>query len=118
MGWWASGLVIALAWVLNVIIIGLPAGLWLLNRVPQVATLKPAPASVRAQFDEATATYTVDTEVEQLPTWQRATYFILVGWWFSALWLLVAWLAGITIVLLPLAFWMYGMSAKLTTLRR
>jgi hypothetical protein len=50
----------------------------------------------------------------------RALYFVLVGWWFSALWLLTAWsLLGITFsVALPLAFWMFNRVGAVTTLRR
>ena len=40
-GWWATGVWINVAWFLNATIIGLPLGLWMLNRVPQVLTLRP-----------------------------------------------------------------------------
>ena len=55
---------------------------------------------------------------EQMPWWQRAIYFILVGWWFSGVWMLLAWLSTITIILIPLGFWMYGAVGKITTLKR
>ena len=35
-GLWLGGIVTVLAWVLNITIIGLPLGLYLLNRLPQV----------------------------------------------------------------------------------
>ena len=40
-GWWATGVWINVAWFLNATIIGLPLGVWMLNRVPQVLTLRP-----------------------------------------------------------------------------
>ncbi|MBC8074459.1 MAG: YccF domain-containing protein, partial [Chloroflexales bacterium] len=40
-GLWFSGVWAAIAWVLCVTVIGLPLGLWMLNRLPQVATLRP-----------------------------------------------------------------------------
>ena len=39
-GWWATGVWILAAWFLNLTIVGLPLGLWMLNRVPQVLTLR------------------------------------------------------------------------------
>ena len=41
-GWWATGVWILVAWLLNITVIGLPLGVWMLNRVPQVLTLRPA----------------------------------------------------------------------------
>ena len=38
-GWWLGGLYVALAWALCAIIITLPIGLWLFNRVGAVMTL-------------------------------------------------------------------------------
>lgn len=118
-GWWASGLVNSLAWFLNVTILGLPVGLWLINRMPQIATLKPVRHDATLTLDEQTGGYTLSvSEEQQRPFWVRALWFLFVGWWFSAIWMTLAWLAGITLVLLPLAFWMYGMVATVTTLRR
>ena len=50
----------------------------------------------------------------------RTFYFILIGWWLSALWLAAAWLlTGITLGLgLPLAFWMFDQTPAITTLAR
>ena len=47
---------------------------------------------------------------QQRPFVIRALYFLLVGWWASALWLSVAWgLMSVTLGLgLPLAFWMFN----------
>jgi uncharacterized membrane protein YccF (DUF307 family) len=38
-GWWASFFLMAIAWLLIVVIITLPLGLMLFNRVPFVASL-------------------------------------------------------------------------------
>ncbi|HEY3231671.1 MAG TPA: YccF domain-containing protein, partial [Roseiflexaceae bacterium] len=45
-GWWLSGIWAAIAWLLCVTIIGLPLGLYMLNRLPQVVTLKPSPRNL------------------------------------------------------------------------
>lgn len=41
-GWWLGELAILAAWVLNLLIITLPLGMYILNRLPQVFTLRPA----------------------------------------------------------------------------
>ena len=38
-GWWLGAIYLTVAWSLCVIIIGLPVGLWLMNRVGGVMTL-------------------------------------------------------------------------------
>ena len=38
-GWWLGQLALLLAWILNVLIITLPIGLYIINRLPQVFTL-------------------------------------------------------------------------------
>ena len=45
-------------------------------------------------------------------------YFLLVGWWLSGLWMVVAYVLLLTIVGMPAAFWMYGRIGAVTTLYR
>jgi uncharacterized membrane protein YccF (DUF307 family) len=40
-GWWLGGIVSAIAWILFITIIGLPLGLYIVNRLPGVITLRP-----------------------------------------------------------------------------
>ena len=40
-GWWASGFVVVIAWVALVTIIGIPLGIWIINRIPTILTLRP-----------------------------------------------------------------------------
>lgn len=51
---------------------------------------------------------TVDQGSGSLSLVVRAVYFLLVGWWASALWMGLAYLATLSIVGLPVAIWMYG----------
>lgn len=111
-GWWLTGILTAAAWALNATIIGLPLGLWIINRLPFVATLRP-PGTL----------YWVDEGVLRPATEQRAfllraVYFLLVGWWFSGLWMAAAYVLLLTIVGMPAAFWMYGRIGAVTTLYR
>ncbi len=116
-GWWLSFLVLWLAWIANVTIIGLPLGVWLMNRIPQAATLKSS-RSLTVTVDASGATVATYGDRDQRPFWQRALFFALVGWWFSLLWLNAAWLLSVLIITLPLGFWMFGAAGKVTTLRR
>lgn len=102
------------AWVLCVTIIGLPFGLWMLNRLPQVTTLAPQRASL--VIDGAGQTYA--TEVPQTNFLLRALYFVLIGWWFSALWLSLAWALCMVIIGMPIGFWMFDRVPAIITLRQ
>ena len=48
-GWWLGALVSAVAWFLIATIIGLPLGLWLINRLPTLITLRPQEQSWRLE---------------------------------------------------------------------
>ncbi|MGH2614485.1 MAG: YccF domain-containing protein [Thermomicrobiales bacterium] len=111
-GWWLTGILTAFAWAVNATVIGLPLGLWIINRLPFVATLRP-PGSL----------YWVDEGVlrpatSQRPFLLRSIYFLLIGWWFSGLWMAAAWVLLLTIIGMPFAFWMYGRIGAVTTLYR
>ncbi len=118
-GLWLGGIVTIAAWVLIVTIIGLPLGLWLLNRLPQIMTLKPVPTQARVMMVDGRVIYR-ESNLPVHPFLLRAVYFILIGWWLSAVWLVLAWLlTGLSLGLgLPLAFWMFDQVPALTTLAR
>lgn len=118
-GLWFGGIVTVAAWVLIITIIGLPLGLWLLNRLPQVMTLKPVQTQARVTVVDGKVVYR-ETQLPPHPFLLRALYFILIGWWLSAVWLILAWLlTGLSLELgLPLAFWMFDQVPAITTLAR
>jgi uncharacterized membrane protein YccF (DUF307 family) len=108
-GWWLGQLAIFAAWFWNLLVVTLPLGLFILNRLPQIITLRPATMNLEG---------TVLKDQQQRPLVLRALYFVLVGWWFSFAWLEAAYIAAASVVLLPIAFWMFAKSAAVTTLRR
>jgi uncharacterized membrane protein YccF (DUF307 family) len=116
-GWWATGVWVNAAWFLNLTIIGLPLGVWMLNRVPQVLTLRPTRQLVVAEgYGDG-----VRIRAEGLPQrpWPiRLLYFVLIGWWLSFLWANAAWIVCATIIGLPLGIWMFNRLPALTTLMR
>jgi uncharacterized membrane protein YccF (DUF307 family) len=104
-GLWVGQLWLILAWLLNLTVIGLPLGLWMLNRMPQVMTLRAAPyrpLPVRAGSSASLAV--------------RAVYFVLIGWWVSFLWMQLAWLAAVLVIGLPLSFQMFERVGTVMTL--
>ena len=115
-GWWLSGLLTFFAVLLQLTIIGIPVAVYIVNRIPQATTLK---SSRTVEVSEGDSVVRVGfSDREQRSWWIRAIYYLLVGWWAVTVWLVVAWAAGLTIVLLPLSFWMYGATGKVQTLRR
>lgn len=111
-GWWLGGILSGVAWFLNATIVGLPFGLWLINRLPTFITLRPQ--EQRWIVTEGMLT----PVVSQRPFLIRAIWFLLVGWWLSGVWLAVAYVMLVSVVGLPLAFWMYGRIGAVTTLFR
>ncbi len=116
-GWWATGIWINAAWFLNATIIGLPLGVWMLNRVPQVLTLRPVRQVVVAHGRGDG----VEIQTQGLPQrlWPiRLLYFVFIGWWLSWLWSNAAWVISVTIIGLPIGIWMFNRLPALTTLMR
>lgn len=114
-GWWATGVWINVAWFLNVTIVGLPLGLWMLNRVPQVLTLRSQKQLMVAhERGERVVWRTAD--LPQHSVLLRLVYFVLIGWWLSLLWSNVAWAISATVIGLPVGIWMFDRLPGVTTL--
>ncbi|NJN18863.1 MAG: YccF domain-containing protein [Oscillochloris sp.] len=113
-GLWFSGIWAAVAWFLSVTIIGLPIGLWMLNRLPQVTTLQAERSDLVITSDGRV----YRRDASQPPFLLRALYFLLVGWWFSALWMAAAWALCSIIIGLPFGFWMFNRVPTVITLAR
>jgi uncharacterized membrane protein YccF (DUF307 family) len=113
-GWWFSAIWAVIAWVLCITIIGLPLGLFMLNRMPQVATLKPARTSLLV----TPTGEIVHLNVPRVPFLLRAIYFLLIGWWFSAIWLAVAWALHVSIIGMLVGFWMFNRVPVVVSLAR
>jgi len=113
-GWWFSGIWAVVAWFLCITIIGLPFGLYMLNRLPQVVTLKPR----RSDLVLTATGHVVERSVLQVPFLLRAIYFLLIGWWLSAIWLVIAWALHITIIGMVIGFWMFNRVPAIITLAR
>jgi uncharacterized membrane protein YccF (DUF307 family) len=106
-GWWVTPAVVNLAWLCFLTVVLAPVGVKLINYVPTVLSLKEPrsrtdPGAARGQYS--------------LPV--RAVYFALVGWWLSWLWANLAAFLAVTVVGLPVAFWLFNRLPYVTSLYR
>ena len=117
-GWHVTFWWVLAAWLLNLTIIGMPLGLWMLNRVPLVLTLRTQRTYAVGETRSDGAVEWHAQGVPQNPFILRAIYFILIGWWFSLIWSLLGWLLCVTIIGLPLGVLMLNRLPEVTTLMR
>jgi uncharacterized membrane protein YccF (DUF307 family) len=116
-GWWLGALLISIAWFLNIIIIGLPLGMAILNNVPKVLALQEPSRYYTATTQEG-LTIITETNLPQRNFFLRAVYFLLIGWWWSGIWLALAYVLCLTIILIPVGLQMFRLTPAMTTLRR
>jgi uncharacterized membrane protein YccF (DUF307 family) len=116
-GWWIGGLATLTAWLLGVTIIGLPVSLFILNNLPFLLVLQP-PSSETVTTITAQGTVTQNREMKQINWFLRAIYFLLVGWWWSLIWMILSYIVCLTIIGLPLGLLMFRLAPAMTTLKR
>ena len=92
----------------------MPLAVMMLNRVPEVMALRGETELLVKSWNG----HTVVTDVPQYNILLRALYFVLVGWWASALWLELAYALCMTVIGLPLGFWMFDRTPAIVSLRR
>lgn len=108
-GWWLSGIVASVAWFCMVTIIGLPLGIWLVNRLPTVITLRPRTSYAYASVDNyGNPVYSAPVPMDQPPWWIRGIWFLLVGWWASAITMAIGWALLLLIVTIPIGLWIFN----------
>lgn len=117
-GWWLSGIVVGIAWVALITIIGIPVGVWLINRLPTVLTLRPRTRTWRLGQDDAGQAVMTEARREQVAWPIRGLWFLLVGWWASAFWMGAAWFVQLTIIGIPVALLMFNRTPFVASLYR
>ena len=108
-GWWLGAAVIQLAYSCFVFVITIPAGIWLINRLPLAMALRQPPVVIVGDRI---------AHPEQHNILLRALWFVFIGWWATFLWLNVAYFLCATIIGLPLGFVMFDATPKVLTLER
>jgi len=116
-GWWLTGIVNVIAYLIALTIIGLPFAFMIFNRLPSVLTLRPRTVQTTHTVVDG-VTYATETTIPQRAFWKRTVYFVLVGWWLGAIWSVLSWLLCVLILTLPLGVMMYNRLPAAMTLRR
>jgi len=117
-GWWLGQAWMVVAWILMVSIIGIPFGVMMLNLLPKVIALRD-PTVHKLMITRQDGSYTTrPVDVPQVNILLRALYFLLIGWWVSAVWMEAAYAICLTIIGLPVGFWMFDRVPLLVSLRR
>ncbi len=116
-GWWLTGISLAVGYLAGLTLIGLPLAFWVFNRTGTILTLRPRMQTTTIA-ESGDVTTISRTHRKQRSLLLRAIYFVLVGWWLSGLWMAVAYVLLLSIIGLPGAFWMYGRIGAVTTLFR
>jgi uncharacterized membrane protein YccF (DUF307 family) len=117
-GWWLSGWAIFAAGVCIASIVLTPAGLAIVNRIPQIMTMRPRSTAVNAaMLADGSMQYTVGN-AEQRSMLVRAAYFCLVGWWAGMIAMAAAWVLSVLIVTMPLGLMLINRAPAVFTLRR
>ena len=106
-GVWLGQVWMIIAWFFMVTIIGIPIGVVMLNMLPKVFALREPAHQVMIRTGRDGEMIQREVEPEQINILLRAIYFLLVGWWLSALWMEAAYAICLTVIGLPIGFWMF-----------
>ena len=117
-GWWASGVAVTIAWVALITIIGIPLGIWIINRLPSILTLRPRTKHWTLGQDEQGRAVYSEAGRPQVSWVLRGLWFIVVGWWASAIWMGLAWLIQLTVIGIPIALLMFNRTPFIASLYR
>lgn len=112
-GWWLTGLVLGIAWFLNLTIIGLPIGIKLINKAPYALTLK------KLESEESVETVEMGGSSGDSPSLLvRGAYFVLIGWWASGLLTATAYLLSLTVIGLPIGVKLFNYLPYVVSLKK
>jgi len=129
-GWWVGLFWLNIGFGLCALIVTLPLGLIMLNRLPQVMTLKPASqrtsvnvSTIAMQPGMGPAMYQQNINisvngVQQYNFFLRALYYLFIGCWAGYLWAVLAYLCCCTLILLPVGVMMFDRLPMVLTLRK
>jgi uncharacterized membrane protein YccF (DUF307 family) len=116
-GWWLTGMLSAVAWVCLVSIVGLPLGIYIINRIPTFLTLRPRTRYLVASDVGGTIMLT-EQQRPQHPWYVRGLWFVVIGWWLSAIWMGIGYVLVLLVLTLPIGLMMYNRVPAIASLYR
>jgi uncharacterized membrane protein YccF (DUF307 family) len=116
-GWWATGILLSVAYLFSLTVVLLPIAFVLFNVVPTVLTLRPRRTHVTTEMRDGVM-HVSHGNVPQRPFWMRALWFLLVGWWISAFVIVLGYLLCLTVILIPVGVMVLNRIPEAMTLRR
>jgi uncharacterized membrane protein YccF (DUF307 family) len=117
-GIWLGQVWMVIAWLCMVTIIGIPAGVWMMNMLPKIIALRESSHIVRVATRMDGRLVSQEVDAPQVNILLRAVYFLLIGWWFSAPWMEAAYALCLSILGLPLGFWMFDRVPAVLSLKQ
>ena len=117
-GWWLTAIVIVVAYALALSILGLPFAFYLFNRIPAFLTLRGRSKTYEVETMADGRRYLTAANVQQRPMLLRAIWFILIGFWFGAIWMALAYVLCVLIVTMPFGLAMFNRVGAVMTLLR
>lgn len=128
-GWWLGFWALQLGFALCLFIFTLPLGLIILNRLPQIMTLKTPTQTTQTSVNVTSVasggnmvnTVNVNVNVsgiKQRPFLLRAVYYIFIGSWVGYIWASLGYFFCLSILGLPLGIIMLNQIPVVLTLRR
>jgi uncharacterized membrane protein YccF (DUF307 family) len=118
-GYWLGFCWLNLGFFFCLTIIGLPLGLVMLNRLPQVMTLRMPNQQVSVTIAPGVTNINIGpSQPKQVDMLIRVIYFLLVGWWAGYLWALTGYLLCALLITLPLGIIMLNNLPMVLTLRK
>jgi hypothetical protein len=82
----------------------------ILNQLPRIMALQSPQMVIWADGGVS--------ELPQYPFLLRAIYFLLIGWWWSGVWLSISWVFSITLIFMPVGLAMIRKAPFMTTLKK
>jgi len=116
-GWWAGFFWLNLGFLLCFTVVLLPVGLVMLNRLPQVLTLRQASTQTSVNVNGNNVTVNIGG-AQQQSFLIRALYFVFVGWWAGYFWACIGYLFCVSVVLMPVGLMMLNRLPVVLTLRK
>jgi uncharacterized membrane protein YccF (DUF307 family) len=117
-GWWLTGLAIGFAIVCSISVILLPLSYFIVSKIPTILTLRPRSLESEVKVGPDGTVHVSVGGAKQQPFWQRALWFLFVGWWACALAMTVAYFLSLTIILIPVGLMIFNRVPAVMTLQR